>query len=174
MTDDLSWVLKEAQTLLTSHGVHGWTVKFDRARRRAGQCNHTTHTLSFSRSLMTLYPPDEIRDVIAHEVAHALAGASRHHDEVWKKAARNLGARPEARLSAALPAPEAPWIGTCPRCGARRYLYSAPRRVSSCASCSPHFDVALIWQWEHLGQPRTPPGRYQRELRSLTRRSSRR
>ena len=106
--------------------------------------------------------------MILHEIAHALVGPAHGHDAAWKRAARALGAPDSARLSSSLPAPDAPWVGTCPRCGAKRRLYRAPRRVSSCGLCSRFFDPALILTWEHHGTPASPGRAYERELASIS------
>ena len=88
----------------------------------------------------------------------------------WKRAARALGAPDSARLPSSLPSPDAPWVGTCPRCGATRRLYRAPRRVSSCGVCSRAFDPALILTWEHHGKSASPGRAYERELAAIRRR----
>ena len=106
--------------------------------------------------------------MILHEIAHALVGPAHGHDAAWKQAARALGAPDSARLPSSLPAPDAPWVGTCPRCGAKRRLYRAPRRVSSCGLCSRFFDPALILAWEHHGTPTSPGRAYERELASIS------
>ena len=99
----------------------------------------------------------------------ALVGPAHGHDAAWKRAARALGAPDSARLPSSLPSPDAPWVGTCPRCGATRRLYRAPRRVSSCGVCSRAFNPALILTWEHRGKAASPGRAYERELASIRR-----
>ena len=41
--------------------------------------------------------PEEVRDTILHEVAHALVGPGHGHDTVWKATAAQVGARPQRR-----------------------------------------------------------------------------
>jgi predicted SprT family Zn-dependent metalloprotease len=62
-----------------------------------------------------LLPEDEIRDVILHEIAHALAGHKAGHGPVWKAAARKVGAKP-SRCAAPSARPPAPIEGRCPKC----------------------------------------------------------
>ncbi|WP_043534533.1 SprT-like domain-containing protein [Actinomyces polynesiensis] len=156
-----------ARALMDAHGLQEWTFRFDRARRRAGACTHATRTISLSAPLVDLYDEEAVRGVILHEVAHALVGDSHHHDEVWRRCARRIGAPDSARLPASLPSPRAPWVGTCPRCGASRELFSAPRRVVACGACSRVFDPTLVLVWTRDGVPTTPGGSYARELRRL-------
>ena len=165
-----SWVGSFARQALDGAGLPKWQVTWDRARRRAGACDHTRRTLSFSSVLLPLYPEPVVRDVVLHEVAHALAGARAGHGPKWKRVAANLGASPKAQLPGWLPQPLARWVGTCPACGAERRLHRRPTRVSACASCSPTFNFDYAHQWTLDGRPTVPPGRFAVELARLTRR----
>ena len=162
-----AWAL--ARALMDEHGLQEWNFRFDRARRRAGSCVHATRTITLSGTLTQLYSEADVRGVILHEIAHALVGPAHRHDAVWKAQARALGVSDRARLPLDLPQPERPWVGTCPICGAQRSLYSAPRTVSSCASCSSVFDVERIFRWERHGVPTSPGVSYERQLRRLGR-----
>lgn len=162
-------ILVLARRLLDEHGLTDWRVRLDRARRRAGSCRYQSKEITLSAQLLPSYPHAKVRDVILHEIAHALVGAAHGHGPVWQRTALRLGANPRARLQGDLPRPPAPWVGTCPSCGASRELYSAPRRVVSCGHCSPTFDGELVLEWRHFGALRTPPGRYQNEARQLRR-----
>ena len=155
--------------VLEEEGLHGWTIKWDNAKRRAGACNHRTRVLSFSRVLFPLYPREVQRDIVMHEIAHAIAGSRAGHGKTWKLIAQRLGATPRATLPHTLPQPSARWEGTCPKCGASRHLHSAPRRVVSCGKCSPSFNASLILQWKDNGQPTVPGGSYAAELERLQR-----
>lgn len=115
-----------ARSLMDASGLFDWRFRFDHARRRAGVCTHATRTISLSGPLTDLYDADTVRAVILHEIAHALVGPAHGHDAAWRRAARSLGAPDSARLPSSLPTPDAPWVGTCPRCGATRRLYRAP------------------------------------------------
>lgn len=156
-----------ARSLMDASGLFDWRFRFDHAKRRAGACTHATRTISLSRPLTDLYDADTVRAVILHEIAHALVGPDHGHDAAWRRAARSLGAPDSARLPSSLPAPDAPWVGTCPRCGATRRLYRAPRRVSSCGVCSRSFDVSRILTWRRHGVAASPGGAYEHELASL-------
>lgn len=158
-----------AEDVLLIHGLTGWKIVWDSAKRRAGACNHSKKTLSFSKSLMPLYPKDVQRDVVLHEVAHALAGPKAAHGPKWKQKARAIGASPKALLPGWLPASPAKWVGHCPRCGQARHLHRSPRRVVSCGACSKKFDRNLIFVWTFEGAPTIPGGEYAKELARITR-----
>lgn len=164
---NLAEIRQLAEELLDKHALEGWTVRFDRARRRAGGCLYSSRTITLSSTLLPTYPAKVVRDVILHEIAHALVGADHHHDSVWKSVAAEIGATPKASLAGDLPAPSPNWVGRCPKCTVTKQLYSAPRRVVSCGACSHVFDTSLILLWEHHGESRVPPGRYAQQLRRI-------
>ena len=73
-----------ARELMDHHGLGNWSLRFDRARRRAGACVHTRREIRLSGPLVDLYDAETVRGVILHEIAHALVGASHHHDAIWQ------------------------------------------------------------------------------------------
>lgn len=158
-----------AVRLMAEHGLSDWVFRFDRARRRAGACHYATRTISLSAHLTALYDEVTVRGVVLHEIAHALVGAHHCHDHVWKAKARELGAPDSVRLPQELPTVEAPWVGTCGRCGRQKRLFSAPRRVVSCGACDRAFNGELLLQWSYRGVPTLPGGQYARELSRLRR-----
>ncbi|MDC4232449.1 SprT-like domain-containing protein [Actinomyces sp. B33] len=160
---------RQARALMDAARLTDWAFRFDRAKRRAGSCTHATRTITLSGPLVDVYDEETVRGVILHEIAHALVGPDHHHDAVWRRAARGLGAPDAARLPADLPRPQEPWVGTCPACGAQRRLFRAPRRVSACGACSRVFDPGRILAWTFEGSPADPGGSYAKELRSILR-----
>ncbi len=162
-------LLDYARQVLAEHDLPGWAVKWDRAKRRAGNCDYRTKTLSFSAPLARVLEAEIMRGVVLHEVAHALTGPGHGHDRVWRATAIRIGASPEARLPGSLPAPEPSWVGTCPRCHQQLRLYSAPRAVRSCGLCSSTFQVDLIFDWTRHGVPTQPGGAYAQKLRQTLR-----
>ncbi|WRS30898.1 SprT-like domain-containing protein [Actinomycetaceae bacterium MB13-C1-2] len=166
----VGYVNSFALDVLIMHDLQGWAIVWDHAKRRAGACNYAKKTLSFSKTLMALYPRDVQRDVVLHEAAHALAGPKAGHGPEWKKIATEIGASPKALLPNWLPPAPAKWIGTCPRCGQRRNLHRMPKRVVSCGRCSKRFDPSVIFEWTRDGIPTQPGGDYARELKRISRR----
>lgn len=162
-------VARLARDLMDAHGLHDWDFAFDRGRRRAGACHHSRRAITLSAALTSQYDEATVRDVVLHEIAHALVGAAHGHDEVWRAMARRIGAKDRARLDRNLPAVEAPWVGTCRRCGNTKRLYRSPQRVVACGVCSRNFSADLILQWTFRGEPRQPGRAYQRELAQLRR-----
>src|SRR5690625_1615299 len=129
---DLDDARTMARELLAAHGLHDWTFTFDRAKRRAGLCLFGSRTISLSRHLTALHSPDQVRDTLLHEIAHALAGAEAGHGPTWRAIASRIGASPQRNLPADAPLPEAPWRGRCPG-GHEHHRYRRPVRPVSCS-----------------------------------------
>lgn len=92
--------LKLAPRLMDTHGLKNWTVELNKSVHKFGRCGHRTRRIILSAPLVELNTPDEVRDTILHEIAHALTPNHRGHSARWK---------PE--LAAAL----LEWVATLPR-----------------------------------------------------------
>ena len=108
----LKGALDTAATLMREHGLHGWTVRLDNARRRAGQCDYRRREISLSRHYVRHAEDDHIRDTILHEIAHALVGPHHGHDAVWRRKAREIGC--SATRCHTLNFASEPWLMRCP------------------------------------------------------------
>ena len=128
----LSDAIETATELMRKHGLTGWRVKLDHARRRAGQCDHRTKVISLSRLYVRNAKKDHIRDTILHEIAHALVGPNHGHDAVWRQKAREIGCTGTRCHS--LSFSKARWVMQCPNgC----FSVERHRRKSGlvCAAC---------------------------------------
>ena len=108
----LQAALDTAEELMRRHGLEGWTVKLDHARRRAGQCDYTRRVISLSRHYVRHADAAHINDTILHEIAHALVGPHHGHDAVWRRKAREIGC--SATRCHTLTFATAPWVMRCP------------------------------------------------------------
>lgn len=142
-------VRKLALILMAEHGLDDWTLEFDNARHRAGYCLYGPKRIQLSRPLMELWPIDECKDTIKHEIAHAL-NPIHGHDAEWRATCRRIGARPERCFDASTVEMLPPrWVGTCSK-GHKIYRerITARARRSSCAKCSPVFNANNRFSWE--------------------------
>ena len=81
--------------LTGSHG-NDWCMVWDtKAVRRYGQCRYHKQEISVSKQLANLNSIEESKDVVLHEIAHALTGVGHGHDHAWRCACIKVGARPE-------------------------------------------------------------------------------
>lgn len=162
----LDEVLQLARRALDACGLQDWEVGVDHARRRAGACHFADKRISFSRYLIPLYDCATAREVVLHEVAHALVGPRAGHGRRWQQAVKNLGGRAERTLPATAPSLPAPWIGVC-KAGHRVERFRTPTRVLACSKCSRDFKAENIFTWTCRGEkPRHHPA-YLRELRKI-------
>ncbi|SKC45925.1 SprT-like domain-containing protein [Krasilnikoviella flava] len=141
-----------ARRLMAEHGLAGWTFRFDRARRRAGLCRYDRREISLSGPLTELYDEADVREVVLHEIAHALAGARHGHDSVWRATARSIGSTGRRVVRDGSPEVEGDWVGRCPA-GHRVTRFRRPQRPQACARCSPLFDRRHVLSWTYRGQP---------------------
>lgn len=155
-----------AEHLLEVHGLSGWTVEFDSAKRRAGVCRFATRTIGLSAPLTTVHPETEVRDTILHEIAHALVGPRHGHDRAWRETALAIGCSGQRCTPADAPRPEAPWLGVCPA-GHTTDRHRRPERVMTCRHCSSRFDLTYVFSWTHHGRPAAMHPNYVAELERL-------
>ena len=128
----LADAIELATKLMREHGLTGWRVKLDHARRRAGQCDYNTKVISLSRLYVRNAEKNHIRDTILHEIAHALVGPDHGHDAVWRQKAREIGCT--ATRCHTLSFARARWVMQCPNgC----FSVDRHRRKSGlvCATC---------------------------------------
>ncbi|MEW6868762.1 SprT-like domain-containing protein [Trueperella pyogenes] len=135
-----------ARALMDDHGLAGWTLVMDRAKRRAGFTSHARKTISFSRPLLELYTPEQVRLLVLHEVAHALVGEGHGHDAVWRSMCLTIGGDGRASVDPGWPEPTALWIGLCPN-GHRIERQRLVRRRSTCRCCSANYDERYLISW---------------------------
>lgn len=88
--DSVKELLEYGTSLLKEHGLEEWGLRIDRSKRRAGLCNSSTSTISVSRYLVG-QSMDSVRNILLHEIAHALVGAHHGHDDVWRQKALDIG-----------------------------------------------------------------------------------
>ena len=132
VTRPLGMAIDLATELMDAHGLVGWRIKLDHARRRAGQCDFTNKTISLSRLYVRHADIDHIRDTILHEIAHALVGPRHGHDTVWRQKAREIGCT--ATRCHDMSFARARWVMKCPNgC----FSVERHRKKSGlvCASC---------------------------------------
>ncbi len=124
--------------LLATHGLHGWTFRFNRSRVNMGLCRYGLRIIELSTHFVERNPPDLVRDTLLHEIAHGLAGKEAGHGPAWKAACLWVGARPE-RLSFEADMPEGRWQARCGCCGLLHHKHRRPKRMIGwfCCRCGP-------------------------------------
>lgn len=139
-----------ALELMACHGLHDWAFAFGRQKRTLGLCRYAARTIELSIYLVDRNGPDEVRDTVLHEIAHALVGPGHAHDAVWKAKAAAIGARPQRCGAANMPAGR--WHARCGGCGQAFSRHRRPRRLTGwfCRGCGPR-GGALTWREREAG-----------------------
>ena len=128
-----------AQRLLVDHNLTDWQFRFDHARQRCGCCNYQRREISMSKHFARLNGEAEVRNTLLHEIAHALVGPGHNHNEIWRRAAANIGAKVETtNTCASMPQPK--WHLVCLNCAqtvAKRHRRNLDLHRVKCAHCGP-------------------------------------
>jgi len=159
--------LSYTKNLLSTHGLHGWTVVIDRRTKgRAGICRFRTSTIGLSEWLIRLNPDSKVRNTITHEVAHAIVGPrAKAHGYEWRNMHRHLGGDGKARYydlvnpytngEATRKRHARNWVAICPTCGKRytkaRKPITVPGRYYACPPCG-RVRGKLTWTNQKTGE----------------------
>lgn len=151
------WSAKRmARELMIQHGVGHWKLGWMDERHTAGTCRtlrwHTDPRRSYgeiklSRVFFEYFDVLEARDVILHEIAHALTDPREPgHGRIWRAKARAIGGKgaqyvdPREHVK-----PQYDWLGVCPQ--GHKIKVRTPAKIS-CRKCSkiPSEDHLFVWQ----------------------------
>jgi len=135
-----------AMQLMAAHPLPGWTFRFNRCKQALGLCVYQRRSIELSIYFVERdNPPEELRDTILHEIAHALVGPGHGHDRVWKRKCLEIGARPLRCGRADMPAGR--WKAQCGCCGRQFDRHRQPKRPHGwfCRSCGPERG-RLLWR----------------------------
>ena len=147
-----------ALSLMQHHGLvdAGWTFRFNQRKRSLGLCRYADQRIELSAPFVTRNDESEVRDVILHEIAHALtplpeapevstprtrstktarADFSPHGPE-WKATCLRIGANPH-RINTTAVAPAGRYQARCPGCQTVHHRHRKPAqgRTYVCRAC---------------------------------------
>lgn len=163
---DLAEAFDMAERLVVQHGLTGWKVQLDNAKRRAGVCRFGDRVIGLSAPLTRMHRSDEVRDTVLHEIAHALVGPTHGHDAVWQATARRIGSSGTRCVPEGSPRVVGAWVGVC-AAGHVKERHRRPERVMSCGQCRPTFSAEHFFEWTYRGRPAVMHPNYVAELESL-------
>lgn len=155
-------------TLMGQHGLteKGWVFVLDNSVSRAGCCFHHTKTVSMSKHLSHSkeHGMDEVRNILLHEIAHALAGPGAKHGVEWKEIALRIGC--DGHRCHNLELKPHSQVLACVLCGfvngVRHRVCRNYWRKATCARCGVLGSVTVVSRntWETIlkfAPPTTPP-----------------
>ena len=126
-----------ARRLMRRAWTRDWEFGLNRGKRNLGLCRYTLQRIELSAHFVAVHDEPAIRDVILHEIAHALAGHEAAHGPLWRAICLAIGARPERCGNVRMPLGR--WLATCPGCR-RQFdrIRRPPRnRRYMCPTCGP-------------------------------------
>lgn len=117
MTNDE--LLTYAREFMDKHGLRHWSVALSHGMSTAGWCYDRKRLISLAYKVMENWSLTDVRDIILHEIAHALTPRDKGHGASWKAKCVEIGANPKRCYDESLPTPEGKWIESC-ECGDNR------------------------------------------------------
>ncbi len=128
-------IITIASDLMAQHDLFSqrWKFRFDNAKSRLGNCSYRRRTISLSKHYAVKITEPEARDILLHEIAHALVGRGNGHNHIWKKKAIEIGCNGKRLYHGDVHIKEK-YMGVCPSCG--RTIKRHRRKNLSCGKCS--------------------------------------
>ena len=145
-----SEVVDLAVSHFAKHGLVNYSFGFDRAVRRAGQCDFRARRITLSKHLVATASLEDVEQVLLHEIAHALVGKDAGHSKVWRERARAIGYRFERVDWEQLASGAKHYLGSCPN-GHNHLRVRKPKGARSCRKCADRFDDRYLIRWELAG-----------------------
>ncbi len=151
--NDLAAVATWAAHVMQSFGLSTWQFRYNRRLTAMGLCRHGRRTIELSAHLVERNPPEEVRETLLHEIAHAIVGPGHGHDAAWRTKCREIGARPERCGQADMPLGRV--VAVCGGCSRKLRRHRRPRagRLMWCRACGPERGL-LAWRLD--GETATP------------------
>lgn len=128
---------KLALTEMMRWSLYDWSFDFDKAVRRFGACHYNLKRITLSKTLVELNDEKQVRNVILHEIAHAIAGHSNGHNQAWKDCAKSIGCDGERCYSEEVVKPPKRFSGICPNC---HHRIERNQRKGACAGCCKRYN----------------------------------
>lgn len=132
---------KLASDLMRAHGLTNWTLEKTQTRGRFGSCDYRHKIIRLSEPLTLLNNPAEVKNVILHEIAHALVKPNSGHNKIWKAKAQSIGCTGLRTYPASVIQPPALYSTICPN--GHTNQRNKKTRVS-CGTCSNKFNKKYL------------------------------
>ena len=111
----------------------------DKTTNTYGMCHYGPKTITLSKFRVLANTLERTKEVILHEIAHALCPQGAGHGPIWKQRMVSMGLKPERCFSDHDPSmhrTNRPFKGECPSC--HKIIFSRSRRKKSCGTCHPY------------------------------------
>jgi len=145
-------VYQLAADLMKQHGLtdKGWTFELSNHKTFLGECDHFNKTISYSKYFLHV-SPEQLKDTMLHEIAHALVHPKHGHDEVWRAKAIEIGARPERCAEGETTSAKYNWRFYCPKEGCTTELFRHRNKIEGRVICRRHRVKLIAERLEYSG-----------------------
>jgi predicted SprT family Zn-dependent metalloprotease len=94
--DTDNYVIPYIRALMDRHGLmkKGWRLALNDRKTALGTANSATKVIHISRFYLYRATLPTIKEVVMHEIAHALVGHAASHGPAWQRVMRTLGRVP--------------------------------------------------------------------------------
>ena len=126
-------VIELARGLFLKHGLSEWTFEIYKRKRSCGTCFYTKKKIAISKFLIKYATDEQIKQILLHEMAHALCGVDIGHGRVFKYKCREIGCTEETyKISFELNyTEESVYDIICQNCGVVGEYYRKSKQVES-------------------------------------------
>lgn len=143
-----------ARELMSDYGLWYWRFNFNKAKTMFGYCDERTKEISLSEPLVLLNNDEVVKNVILHEITHALVGCNHHHNQIFQEKAKKIGCEYIYRCC-----PEdvvfvpKNIVAKCKFCGNEVRKYRMPSRKKICGKCYRVYNKKYLLEFKRLPQP---------------------
>ena len=131
---DVTVAKNMAVSLMKEHGLlyRGWQFEFNTRKGAYGVCAHSKKiiylSILYTRAMKN---PNEVKNIILHEIAHALVGSGHGHNYVWRRKALEIGCDGQRCNTYELEDKHVSYkyLATCPCCGKAVGVSRKPKRT---------------------------------------------
>ena len=119
---------------------------FNDSKTKAGICYNNPDEIQLSNFFIKspAATNDKVRDVLLHELAHAIAGVEEMHNDKWKAIARKIGCTADVCSGAFLIKSDYKYLITCPEGCHMRKLTLTKKYLSRPHVCKKHHKLLKI------------------------------
>lgn len=123
------------RSLMDKHKLFKWKFSYSkRIKNVLGLCNYSKKEIILNQVFSRNASPDEVIDIILHEIAHALAGYKNQHNHIWKNIFQKIGGTGNVLYS--FKTNYVPWNYTAVCCDVTFGRYIKPKKDLYCSHCS--------------------------------------
>ena len=129
--------------LMSKYKLDEWTFSFNRKKISIGNCNFNKKTIYLSMPFVLLNEELQVKNVILHEIAHALLPRNVGHSQQWKRKAIEIGCDGQ-RVAKNIIRVEGKIKYKCSNCKQIISTHRKLRRISACNSCCNKYNHGLF------------------------------